>query len=68
MTTLHAFDAPVGDPQNPQGGLVVGGGGVLYGTVQFAGSSAACPFYSQEYGCGAVYSLTPPASPGGGWT
>ncbi len=68
MTTLHAFDAPVGDPQNPQGGLVVGGGGVLYGTVQFAGSSAACPFYSQAYGCGAVYSLTPPASPGGGWT
>ncbi len=68
MTTLYAFDSPTGDPQNPQGGLVVGGGGVLYGTVQFAGTSAACPFFGLTYGCGAVYSLTPPASPGGGWT
>jgi hypothetical protein len=68
MTTLYAFDSATGDPQNPQGGLVLGAGGVLYGTVQFAGSSAACPFYGLNYGCGAVYSLTPPVSPGGIWT
>jgi hypothetical protein len=68
MTTLYAFESATGDPQNPQGGLVIGAGGVLYGTTQFAGSSPVCPFYSLDYGCGAVYSLTPPASPGGSWT
>ncbi len=68
MTTLHTFDSPTGDPQNPQGGLVVGAGGVLYGTVQFGGTSAACPYFLGDYGCGAVYSLTPPSSPGASWT
>jgi uncharacterized repeat protein (TIGR03803 family) len=37
--------------------VVIGSGGVLYGTV-----------YSQLGGGGSIYSLTPPVSPGGAWT
>jgi uncharacterized repeat protein (TIGR03803 family) len=43
---------------NPQTGVVVGAGGVLYGTTT-TGSST---------GNGAIYSLTPPVSPGGAWS
>ena len=39
-------------------GVVIGSGGVLYGTT-FSGGSA---------NAGTVFSLTPPASPGGAWT
>ena len=67
-TTLYSFSYPLGDPQNPTAGVVIGKNGVLYGTVQFAGTSPNCPYGSVSYGCGAVYSLTPPASPGGAWT
>jgi uncharacterized repeat protein (TIGR03803 family) len=67
-TTLYAFSYAVGTPQNPQAGVVIGRNGVLYGTVQFAGTSPNCLFRSVSYGCGAVYSLTPPASSGGTWT
>ncbi len=63
-TTLYSFSAPSGDPQNPSAGVAIGKDGVLYGTTQYGGVSANC-FY---YGCGSVYSLTPPASPGGAWT
>ena len=45
-------------------GVVVGSGGVLYGTASYGGTvTAIC-----EDGCGTVFSLTPPASPGGAWT
>jgi uncharacterized repeat protein (TIGR03803 family) len=37
--------------------VVIGSGGVLYGTV-----------YAQLGGGGSIYSLTPPVSPGGAWT
>jgi len=44
-------------------GLTVAPNGTLIGTTNFGGSSTEC-FPS----CGTVFSLTPPASPGGGWT
>jgi hypothetical protein len=62
--TIYSFSAPNGDPQNPSAGVVVGENGVLYGTTQYGGISANCTYY----GCGAVYSLTPPATTGGVWT
>ncbi len=65
---LYSFSSAVGEPQNPQGGLVIGKNGVLYGTVQFAGSTPLCPYPGQSYGCGAVFSLTPPTSPAGSWS
>ncbi len=47
-------------------GLVVGSGGVIYGTTEFGGS-----FNGYQCGttpCGTVFSLTPPSSPGAAWT
>jgi uncharacterized repeat protein (TIGR03803 family) len=55
---LYSF-AGGGDGENPEfGNLVVGAGGVLYGTTLNGG----------EYGKGTVFSLTPPASQGAAWT
>ena len=50
------------DGFNPDG-LAVGTHCVLYGTTQYGGT--AC---SAQQGCGTVFSLTPPVSPGGSWT
>jgi len=55
--TLYAFGAAVNDGSDPQGGVVVGSNGSLYGVTSGGG-----------LGDGTVYSLTPPASPGGAWT
>jgi uncharacterized repeat protein (TIGR03803 family) len=42
----------------PAGGVVIGNGGVLYGTTQYGGTA----------GYGTIFSLTPPATDGGMWT
>lgn len=46
------------DGAEPGGGVVIGSGGVLYGTTDVKGSA----------GLGTVYAMTPPASAGGAWT
>lgn len=56
-TVLYQF-GEIGDGFAPRGGVVVGKGGVLYGTTINGGGQC----------CGTVYSLTPPSSPGGAWT
>lgn len=55
-TVLYTFSG-ASDGSNP-GSVVIGSGGVLYGTTSAGGSA----------GLGTVFSLTPPASPGGAWT
>lgn len=61
-TVLHSF---AGEPDGslPEAGLVIGAGGVLYGTTS-SGGSGACALGT----CGTVFAMTPPASPGGAWT
>ena len=54
-TTLYTFTGGT-DGTGPQAGVTIGKGRVLYGTA-FGGG-----------GHGSVFSLTPPASPGGTWT
>jgi len=54
---LHSFTGG-NDGTNPHAGVAIGSGGVLYGTTAHGGSSC----------CGTVFSLAPPASPGGDWT
>lgn len=51
------------DGQNPET-ILMGAGGVLYG-ITYAGGSVGC---HEDYGCGTIFSLTPPAAPGGAWT
>lgn len=68
-TEIYRFNYPSGNPQNPLSSVVVGPGGTLYGTVPYAGTASNCGTYlGTNYGCGGVYTLTPPTTPGGLWT
>jgi uncharacterized repeat protein (TIGR03803 family) len=58
---LHEFTGSPTDGANPLAGVALAGG-VLYGTTYFGGNSN-CTF-----GCGTVFELAPPSTPGGGWT
>ncbi len=60
-TVLHSFTGAPNRGANPEAGLVIGRGGVLYGTT-FAGGVA------NGFINGTVFTLIPPASPGGPWT
>jgi uncharacterized repeat protein (TIGR03803 family) len=55
-TIIYRFSGP--DGSQPQGSLLLGKHGELYGTTYVGGSA----------GEGTVFELTPPASPGGKWT
>jgi uncharacterized repeat protein (TIGR03803 family) len=57
-SVLYTFPADGSEGVNPYGGLTIGKNGALYGTTSQGGAG----------GCGTVFSLTPPASPGGPWT
>lgn len=50
------------DGYYPEGGLLAGSGGVLYGTTSGGGTSFAC-----SGGCGTVFQLTPPVAGGTTW-
>jgi uncharacterized repeat protein (TIGR03803 family) len=56
LFTFEEFDPSLGT--GPLGAVVIGAGGVLYGTTSAGGAS----------GIGTVFSMTPPASPNDGWT
>jgi len=57
-TVLYSFQGDSGDGANPNTALVIGAGGVLYGATLYYGVNNV----------GTVFSLTPPALPGGQWT
>ena len=57
-TVIHRFAGLPKDGQNPQGGVIEGKGGVLYGTTNGAGANNQ----------GVVYRLTPPAAGKKLWT
>jgi uncharacterized repeat protein (TIGR03803 family) len=65
-TAATLFDFPaVADGVDPDG-LVMGRGGVLYGSTTLGGDTT--DGNCNPAGCGVVFALTPPASPGGAWT
>lgn len=63
LTVPHSFQGGA-DGAYPTAPLVVGAGGVLYGVTSQGGSGNCSPYP----GCGTVFSLTPPVSPGDSWT
>jgi len=67
---IYNFTGADGDGALPVAGVVVGKNGAIYGTTSSAGSATpACPAsYYVVAGCGIVFELTPPSSPGGAWT
>jgi uncharacterized repeat protein (TIGR03803 family) len=68
-TTIHTFAGAPADGGGAIGNLIAGPGGVLYGTTQYGGSgSPSTCVFANGSGCGTVFELTPPATPGGTWT
>jgi len=66
-SAIHSFtNTP--DGAFPSAPLTPGPGGALYGTTTAGGVGAACPTPYDGSGCGTVFQLTPPATPGGAWT
>lgn len=65
VAVLHSFGG-ASDGASPGGPLLVGKGGVLYGTT-LGGGTGSCSFLPGA-GCGTVFSLKPPASPGSSWS
>ena len=67
-TVIHAFKGS--DGATPYGSVVIGyrasGQMVLYGTTIYGGSGSC--LNGPNAGCGTVFSLTPPHSPGSPWT
>jgi len=68
-TTIYTFGDTPGDGGGSLAALTVGPGGVLDGTTSIGGS-ITCPRAEGggDDGCGTVFQLTPPTSPGGNWT
>jgi uncharacterized repeat protein (TIGR03803 family) len=60
---LYTFTAG-SDGAEPSGPPTIGADGVLYGVTVFGGITPSLCYN----GCGTVFSLTPPALPGGSWT
>jgi len=61
---VHAFKGGKYDGAYPVGDLVFDHSGNLFGATALGGTAAsACPD-----GCGTVYKLVPPSTPGGAWT
>ncbi|HUO31288.1 MAG TPA: choice-of-anchor tandem repeat GloVer-containing protein [Bryobacteraceae bacterium] len=69
-SVLYYFTAANGDGAYPSANVVLGPNGVLYGTTQYGGSATTgSPCSSNGVsGCGTVFQLTPPTTPGGAWT
>jgi hypothetical protein len=68
-TTIYNFTALNGDGAFPSAGLVMDQNGVLYGATQAGGTAAGSPCeFCGIFGCGTIFSLTPPTTPGGPWT
>jgi len=61
---LRAFNPGVGDGNRPKAGLVIGPGGVLYGTTFGGGQGYAGCEGDGGAGGGTVFSLTPPSAAG----
>jgi uncharacterized repeat protein (TIGR03803 family) len=63
LNVLHAFTGP--DGSVPYAGLMMDSAGALYGTATRGGAASGC---TEPDGCGTVFRLTPPSTPGGTWT
>jgi len=70
-SVIWNFTGVDGDGAQPEGALLVGEGGVLYGTTSCGGSGATVAYpcrVTSAPGSGVIFSLTPPTTPGGAWS
>jgi uncharacterized protein YceK len=69
-TQLYQF-ASIADGYDPEGGLIPGPAGSLYGTTTAGGNNACTSSYTNMFGttgCGTIFQLSPPAAGTGAWT
>lgn len=66
-TAIHIFAGGPGDGCKSWAVLAVDANGSLYGTTSYGGSGP-CGAGTLAPGCGTVFQLNPPATPGGPWT
>jgi hypothetical protein len=66
LTSFFSFDCSEGCAL--PGGLMFGKGGVLYGETSYGGTGTGSKCYIGARGCGTIWRLTPPKTPGGKWT
>jgi uncharacterized repeat protein (TIGR03803 family) len=64
---LHNFVGSPSDGSDPISGLVIGEGGVLYGTTMAGGIDTAGPGCAKGACLGTIFSLTPPRYPAETW-
>jgi uncharacterized repeat protein (TIGR03803 family) len=60
-----SFGGASGDPTlgvSPSGGLIIDQGGALYGTTLLGGTGLCKPVPTGNFGCGAIFKLSPPGS------
>ena len=67
---IYTFTGENGDGALPSGSVALGKNGEIYGTTSYGGSATSgSPCSSGAIsGCGTVFELTPPPTPGGAWT
>lgn len=66
-SVLHSFQDGNTDGFAPNSGVVFDSAGNLYGTTSYGGPSCTGS-NNPGAGCGTVFELTPPATPGAAWT
>jgi uncharacterized repeat protein (TIGR03803 family) len=67
-TLIYKFQGKgANDGESPNGGLLIDGGGNLYGVTAYGGTGN-CVLLGVSAGCGTVYELSPPKQKGGAWT
>ena len=64
FNTLYTFSDELAG-YGPDGVPYIGAGGVLFGATGEGGANVPC---NTTFGCGTVFSLTPPTQDGGQWT
>ena len=66
-TLLYTFFGAA-DGGSPESALIMGTGGVFYGSTFWGGTPTSCATGDYPQGCGVVYELTPPTSGSGPYT
>lgn len=67
-TVLHTFTGVTPDGSHPYKNLALNVSGVLFGTTYAGGAQTNYCFPQSYTGCGTIFSVKPPATPGGSWT
>jgi uncharacterized repeat protein (TIGR03803 family) len=68
-SVLHTFTDTVPDGQHPYRNMALASNGALYGTTYAGGQNVDTCFPAGGFtGCGTIFNVKPPTTPGGPWT